>query len=350
MSVWKDKRGKWIAKFRWRGRQHKHQAATRAAAVKWEAEQRVQLGARPPMQTRSTYFHELATAYLEHCKPRMQPNTVRQKAHVYRSFIAFVGGDMPACDVTPKQIEDYLTKVANDKNNITSNRHRRDLAALFTWGIGQEIFEGRNPCNRIGNLPEERSSRYIPPVEDIAAVRMAAERDERDFIECIYNLAARRGEVLRMTWEDVNFENGWIRLYTRKRRGGVLEADYVPMNDTLHGILQSRWKSRDKSQERVFRFTSQELRNMMPDLCTRAKVKPFTLHAIRHHVASILNDSGKASMKQIQTILRHRRQATTEQYLHTIDHDIRNVAKILYGQSGTPGTLPKDTRKAEGDS
>ena len=329
MSVWKDRRGKWIAKFTWHGRQHKHQSATRREAVKWESEKRVELGARPPVQIHSTYLHELATDYLEHCGPRMRYNTVRQKAHVYRSFISFVGGDLPVELVTPKQVSDYLTMIANTKNNITSNRHRRDLAALFSWGIEQETIDCRNPVRRIEKLPEEKGSRYIPPVEDIAAVRMAAERDERDFIETIYNLAARRGEVLRLTWEDVNFEQGWVRLHTRKRKGGELQADYVPMNDTLHGILKSRWKSRDRNSERIFRFTLQELRRMMANLCTRAGVKPFTLHAIRHHVASILNDSGKASMKQIQTILRHRRQTTTEQYLHTIDADIRCVAELL---------------------
>ena len=340
-------RGKWIAKFRFRGKQYKKQSNTRREAVQWEAEQRVQLGARPPAWIGSIDFHELATAYLEHCKPRMRYNTVRQKAHVYRTFIAFVGGDRPADGITPKQISDYLTHIANDKNNITSNRHRRDLAALFTWGINQEVLDGRNPCQRIGTLPEERSTRYIPPAEDIAKVRLVAERDERDFIECIYNLAARRGEVLRLTWEDINFEQQWVLLHTRKRRGGALEGDHVPMNDTLCDVLKSRWKRRDRASVTVFSFTTVELRQMMPGLCKRAKVKEFTLHAIRHHVASVLNDSGKASMKQIQTILRHRRQATTERYLHSIDHDIRSVAKILNGQSGTPGTHKKAA--ADGD-
>jgi integrase len=86
---------------------------------------------------------------------------------------------------------------------------------------------------------------------------------------------------------------------------------------------------------------------MMVGLCKMAGVKPFGFHSIRHHVASILNDSGKASMRQIQTILRHRRQATTEVYLHAVDHDIRRVANILNGQSGTPGTHKKAA--ADGD-
>ena len=347
MSVWRNQKGRWIAKFRWQGRQYKHQARTRADAERWEAEKRVELGARPPLVIRSISFQELATAYLEHCKPRLRHNTVRQKAHVYRSMIAFMGGDVSAKGVTPKTFSDYLNYIAAEKNNTTSNRHRRDLAALFAWGIRQAAYEGRHPLIGIDPLPEDPAIRYIPPAADIAAVRLVARGDERDFIECIYHLAARRGEVTRMTWEDVNFENWAVRLWTRKRRGGTLEADFVPMNDTLYDVLKNRWKRRDASDQRVFRFDSKKLRTMMAGLCKRAGVKAFGFHAIRHHVASILNDSGKASMRQLQTILRHRRQATTEVYLHTVDHDIRRVAKILNGQSGTPGTHKKAA--ADGD-
>lgn len=55
-------------------------------------------------------------------------------------------------------------------------------------------------------------------------------------------------------------------------------------------------------------------------------------HAIRHHVASVLNDPGKASMKQIQQLLRQKRQSTTEGYLHTIGNDMRDAARILEGK------------------
>ena len=58
-------------------------------------------------------------------------------------------------------------------------------------------------------------------------------------------------------------------------------------------------------------------------------MRPFGFHAIRHHVASVFNDSGKASMKQIQVLLRHRRQSTTEIYLHTIGQGVRDAVEIL---------------------
>jgi integrase len=156
-----------------------------------------------------------------------------------------------------------------------------------------------------------------------------ANRDEQDFIECIYHLLARKSEIVRPTWEDVNFEERWGRLYTRKRRGGDLQADYLPMNKTLYRVLRHRWERRDKTTPYVFQFGANKIGYMMERLCKRAGVKRFGFHAIRHHVASILNDPKKASMKQIQKLLRHLRQTTTETYLHEIEGSLHKAISIL---------------------
>ena len=116
------------------------------------------------------------------------------------------------------------------------------------------------------------------------------------------------------------------------------------MNGTLHEILSRRWEKRDKQSPYVFpdpRSGEQASyqRSLMKSLCEKAGVKEFGFHAIRHHVASLLNDTGKASMKQIQRLLRHRRQNTTEVYLHSIDNDLRRAAKLLERKGVRRGTL-----------
>ena len=323
-----------MAKFQHQGKRYKKEGfKTRRAAVLWEAEKRQEVNARPPKEIPMLSFQELATADLDDIRPRMQLNTVRQKAFVYRSFLAFLGADVPVVIITTKQISDYLNNRAAKDGSKAANRDLRDLKALYNWGLRQEIIEGKNPCNPIEKYPEEPYRPYIPPPEDIDKVRLVATADERDFLDSIYHLLARKSEVIRLTWEDVNFEQRWVRLYTRKRRGGQLQEDYLPMNETLYKVLFSRWKRRDKENPNIFTCSGRQLRYMMETLCRRAGVKPFGLHAIRHHVSSILNDSGKASMKQIQKLLRHRRQTTTETYLHSIEGSLYEAAKLLDGLS-----------------
>jgi hypothetical protein len=50
-------------------------------------------------------------------------------------------------------------------------------------------------------------------------------------------LAARRGEVFRLKWSDNRLSGNTVMLWTRKRAGGDLESDVVPMVERLKQVL-----------------------------------------------------------------------------------------------------------------
>ena len=68
---------------------------------------------------------------------------------------------------------------------------------------------------------------------------------------------------------------------------------------------------------------------MMDKLCRKAGVRKSGFHAIRHHVAMILEDSGKATLREIQKMLRHKRPATTDNYLKGLSPTMKRAASIL---------------------
>jgi integrase len=224
--------------------------------------------------------------------------------------------------------------------NCAANRDLKEFKALYNWCIRQELLL-QNKCINIQKYPEKPKVKYVPPEEDIKKVIMAADPDDMDLIKIIYFTAGRISEVLNSKWEDINFEHNWIRLWTRKRRGGELQEDKLPMTDELYRILKRRWDKRDKLTSYVFhnedgtKFTYDQKGHTIKKVCEKANVKPFGFHAIRHHVASILADSGKASISQIQNFLRHRRSTTTDNYIKTLDPELKQVVKILDKQSHT---------------
>jgi integrase len=298
--------------------------------------------------------------YLEDCKARFQKNTWRQKAFVYRNFLAFINDDPAAESITKQTFIEYL-KFRRDQKDIkdgklkkiengscVANRDLKEFKALYNWCIRQDLFL-KNPCHNIESYPEQTSARYVPPAEDINKVLLAADREDMDLIMTLYHTAGRTSEVLNLTWEDVNFERRWVRLWTRKRRGGELQEDKLAMTDTLHDVLKRRWNNRDKNTAYVFhnpdgtRLTYIQKRYTMKKLCRKAGVKVFGFHAIRHHVASILADSGKASLNQIQKMLRHRRTTTTDNYIKTLDPQLRQVANVLDEQAKVGEILKKGT-------
>ena len=351
MSVWKAQAGKWTAKFVHEGRQHKKEGfPTRAKALDWEAAEKRRLKAPPPPTTHSISIGGLATRYLEHCRARMQKNTWRAKSHYYSALIAYLQRDPPADTLNKMTLLDFLENVREAEGEKNANRHLKDLKAMYQWAIMHDLVD-KNPCKTIEPFPEQKAAKYVPPAEDIDRVLMVADQEEMDLLVCLYHTGGRIGEIFRLAWDDVNFEKRWIRLWTRKRRRGELEEDKLAMSDTLHNVLRRRWESRDKSTNFVFadqdgqalKFDSK--RNMMRRLCVKAGVKEFGFHAIRHHVASIIADSGKATLGQVQRFLRHRRASTTETYLHELTRDQVEVAKILDGES-VPVSVPDECEKA----
>ena len=174
-------------------------------------------------------------------------------------------------------------------------------------------------------------------LEDITAVLLAAKQDERDLILTIYGTGARISEVCRLTWEDVNLSSGAITLWTRKRKGGGLQPNAIMMTEKLKDVMQRRWNIRNKQSQFVFckpdgtSYTKDSyfVRMMISKLCKRAGVKSFGYHSIRHKVASILMDSGKATLSNIQHFLRHNRPTTRENYLKSLNPGCQEMADTL---------------------
>jgi integrase len=143
--------------------------------------------------------------------------------------------------------------------------------------------------------------------------------------------AARKRELFRLKWHEVDFEKSRIQLWTRKRKDGNLESDWIPMTSELREALE-RWEKERTfpDAEHVFLcendldFCPQHYgnpfsirREWLSRLCKKVGVKPFGLHAIRHLSASILDDAGYP-ITIIQGILRHKSANTTARYLHSL--------------------------------
>ena len=58
----------------------------------------------------------------------------------------------------------------------------------------------------------------------------------------------RISEINRLTWNDVNLEDKYVVLYTRKKRGGHLTPRKVPMPEKIYGIFLRSYARRDKTK------------------------------------------------------------------------------------------------------
>jgi len=229
-------------------------------------------------------------------------------------------------------------------SNYTANKEIRYLRAMFNFGV-KKCHIDVNPITGIEFLPVEKKVKYIPSQEDIDKVISVATLDVQDYLWTIRDTLGRMSEINRMTWDDVDFNQLTVTLYTRKKKGGHLTPRKVPMTLRLHNILKRRHTERKKDIPWVFwhEFTSSktgerkigpyaERKKIMRTLCKEAGVRYFRFHALRHASASVM-DSKNVPIGAIQRILGHENRTTTEIYLHSIGGSERDAINVLEAES-----------------
>jgi integrase len=305
MSVYFKKGKGWRYDFTLDGQRYtKSWFKTKAEARQAEAQKREEIKNPPPVETTPTdmAFSAMANEYLDYAKRKFAEKTYKYKVYVYQQFLAFAG-DRLSREITIQLIEAYLR---TRSTNINYNRHRKDLYALFNWSHKRQLIS-ENPRPFLDRMPEPRFQRQIPTPEEMSKIMLAAGSD-RPLLLVIYHTLARTDEVLRLRWEDVNFQERTVQLWTRKRQDGSWAGDKLPMNEVLYETLQQLWEKRTQD-EWVFLNPNTGTRyrhrpKLMRTLCKRAGVRHFGFHAIRHYVASYLADRQKFSITQISRLLR----------------------------------------------
>lgn len=332
MSIIKVQRKRghvWAYVFRHKGKVHKKEGfKVRYQAAEAEAILKAKLRGET-YKPKALSIRELTDQYLTDCKTikGLANNTIRQKGLVLNSLIIFHQCDrMPADELTKDQVKAYLRARARLSGNCAANRDKKEIKALFNWADREEIIDQRNPCRGIGDFPEDRDGRYLPTRQDIMKVKMAADPDERDFLDLVHYLLGRRKEIRLLRWQDINFETRWLDLYTRKKGGGLKRMP-KPMSDEVVQILTRR-NERKADAVYVFSYTVKDLAKVMPRLCRAAEVPSFGFHALRHYAASSLLSSGH-SIKEIQFLLGHERASTTEGYLHVQSGDFHRIVNSM---------------------
>ena len=274
-------------------------------------------------------FLRLVDLYLQQSERRHASKTFKYKRFVYASFLRHCGDEhITVNKVTPYLIQDYLH---SRQSNSNYNRHRKDLGALFEYARKILGIIAVNPCTVIEKLPEEKAPKKIPTQEEFIRMVNTANENERPLILVLAYTAARIDEALRLKWEDVNFEHGSIRLWTKKTKDGTYRSREIPMRDYMKAMMMELWQIR-KQDTWVFlnnktgdRF--QHRPKFMRGLCNRAGIPQYGFHSIRHFVSSYLLDREKIGKPTVSRLLGHQSLSTTDIYAHSIN--VRDVDDAL---------------------
>lgn len=312
--------------------------AKQAEAKRREALKRLTARGQTPTDM---VFLDLVNYRLDHVKAYNSERHYRDYLYMARRWIER-WGDLFCSAITDDMIRDFVTE-RSAKSSHTANKEIRYLRATFNFGKKKKRWIDTNPAELVDFFPNngKKRKKYVPPPEDIDKVINVADPDTQNYLWVIRETMARVSEVNRLEWDDVNFSERYVTLYTRKKKGGNMTGRDVPMTDKLHDVLKGMYELRDETKLWVFwhRYWSakegkfkegpyEDRKKFMKTLCKKAGVPYFRFHPLRHSGASVM-DNNNVPIGSIQRILGHENRKTTEIYLHSIGDAERKAMQVF---------------------
>lgn len=332
----------WMAQVVINGKQRRKQFASKQAAQKWELEEKERCLSQNQQndQIPTVCLHDWATSYLDYAKTRFSEKTYDEKRFVFREFFQSSSAQDDVKNLSANEVRLFLEKEAAQRSGNAANKQRKNLRAAWQWGIKFLGLPKDNPFDAVQRFAETRNERAVPTIDDFWRVYAVADtfQDRLMLLLCLHT-GARRDEVFRLLWKDVDFTKRKICLHTKKNELGEWKAAWLPLTDDLEQMLRDhkrttgllRYVFLNQCDEAPQKWIPYQYRqHWLKRLCKKANVTQFGFHGIRHLFASILA-SQNVPLVEIQKMLRHGSITTTARYIHSLDSGNREVLEVLPG-------------------
>ena len=184
-------------------------------------------------------------------------------------------------EIRPRLVASFLVHLA-DKGlaSGTVRKVRTVLSAVMSYAVAMEYVES-NPVMKVPPPELDAEERVAPTLEETAALMLAAERHDPEFLTYLWVAAeegGRRGETLALRWGCVDFETGVLTIDATITRGDFVFSGGV--GSRRHPLDGQPW---DPSS------TTRRFRRLKELAGVRAEVD---LHGLRHTMITELLAAG----------------------------------------------------------
>ena len=245
----------------------------------------------------------------------------------------------PYCSVeglSSISVLNHLQKQEQNRSGNGANKDRKNLRAAWEWGIKFMSLPDKNPFHTVSRFAEVRNERHVPSIEDFWKVYAVADTFQDKLMLYMYlSTGARRDELFRLRWKDIDFFGRRIAIRYRKNNIGEWREQYLPISDELVDMIRQHQKLTGLLGFVFMHHTDdgkwvpyQYRQHWFGKLCAKASVKKFGFHGIRHLFASILA-SKNVPLVEIQKMLRHESIQTTARYIHSLQEGSREAVAAI---------------------
>jgi len=270
-------------------------------------------------------FSDLAKQYTEWCKANNRAvDTKMIRVRHLQDFFK----DKLLTDITSWHVEKYKAERKKVVSESTVNKEltvlRHMMNKAIEWGYLQE-----NPLKNVRWFREKRGRLRFLSAHEIAALLRECSKWLRPIVLFALNTGMRRGEIMSLTWDCVDFEAKVI--YVTETKSGDMRV--IPMNQVSETILRDLREQAGRDQKYVFVNPTTgrpwvNIRKPFMEACKAAGISDCTFHTLRHTFASQLVMKG-IDLKTVSELLGHKNIQMTMRYAHlSPDHKRLSVESI----------------------
>jgi integrase len=293
---------------------------------------------------------DLCDIYLkEGCSEKKASTLATDKGRIERHIKPLLG-KKDARALAKRQIEQFMRDIADGKTaaDIKTGKRGRAiveggkgtatrtvglLGGIYSFAVDRGIVPV-NPVRGIKRYRDKRIERFLSEQELArlggSLAELEAENALTPFAAAAIRLllftGARRGEILSLEWDWIDFERGFAFLPDSKtgRKQLYLSAPALEILAKLPRLENNPFViCNELPGQRLA-----DLKRPWAHICNRAGIQALRLHDLRHHFAST-GAMGGMSLPMIGKLLGHLRPETTARYSHLADDPIRQANDMI---------------------
>jgi integrase len=238
----------------------------------------------------------------------------------------------------------------------TINRELVLLSKIYSLAIERNELDSK-PFKKVVKLPTDGGIiRYLKDDEEERLMGQFVGRRAhlRPIVVLALQTGMRRGEILSLRKDQVDFERDQIHLFTSRKLGVKTKSDRyrtVPMTPEVKELLEQLVQRNDSEYVFVNGKTGRPLRDVKTGFRSALKeagIKNARFHDLRHTAGTRMAENPNVPLNAVQEVLGHADIRTTMQYAHATDESKRRAIEALRNrvtktsqtnQSRTPNNL-----------
>jgi integrase len=325
--------GRWRYSWKYQGRYHRMIAPSYAIATASLSKIRAQIAEGRYLEKEArcnTSFEKAVADFLVWSKANLRPGSYRRDCHFAAKWRAFPRFKKDLDAVTVQDVEAYRSQRAATVGKRTCDydlsRLRRLFALAEQWGLSKG-----NPAKGVKMFhADNRRDVFLTPEEE-ARILEAAPSFLRPAIVFSIQTGLRQGELLSLTWGQVDLDRRSLTITAEKAKGK--KTRHVPLNVVALDALKSQPRGLRPDTPVFPALASMSpgyLTQKFPQIVKAAKVEKPGLcwHSLRHTFASRLVQSG-VNLLTVKELLGHSTLDMVLRYAHLADGNLKTAVDTL---------------------